>query len=77
MIAATWSCGLLNGNSAVAVGHALMSTSKLLPDEPSLGLSALLCGEPFQSFAHIPRAGVGILRVEQSGMPGSTTADRR
>ena len=44
----------------VAIGRALMSAPKLLLlDEPSLGLSPLLCGELFQALARVREAGVG------------------
>jgi ABC-type branched-subunit amino acid transport system ATPase component len=61
----------------VAVGRALMSAPKLLLlDEPSLGLSPLLCGELFQALAQIRRAGVGLLLVEQNAALGLNVADR-
>ena len=51
----------------VAIGRALMSApNMLLLDEPSLGLSPLLCGELFQALARIRETGVGILLVEQN-----------
>ncbi|HKS60756.1 MAG TPA: ABC transporter ATP-binding protein, partial [Xanthobacteraceae bacterium] len=51
----------------VAIGRALMSAPKLLLlDEPSLGLSPLMCGELFQALARIRDTGVGILLVEQN-----------
>lgn len=61
----------------VAIGRALMSAPKLLLlDEPSLGLSPLLCGELFQALAHIRDSGVGILLVEQNARQGLNIADR-
>jgi len=54
-----------------------MSAPKLLLlDEPSLGLSPLLCGELFGALAQIRRAGVGILLVEQNAVLGLNVADR-
>ena len=61
----------------VAIGRALMSAPKLLLlDEPSLGLSPLMCGELFQALVRIRDAGVGILLVEQNAKQGLNIADR-
>ena len=61
----------------VAIGRALMSAPKLLLlDEPSLGLSPLMCGELFQALARVREAGVGILLVEQNAKQGLNIADR-
>ena len=61
----------------VAIGRALMSAPKLLLlDEPSLGLSPLLCGELFQALARVRETGVAILLVEQNAMQGLNIADR-
>jgi branched-chain amino acid transport system ATP-binding protein len=61
----------------VAIGRALMSAPDyLLLDEPSLGLSPLLCGELFESFTRIRDAGVGILLVEQNARRSLDIADR-
>ena len=61
----------------VAIGRALMSAPKLLLlDEPSLGLSPLMCGELFQALARIRETGVGILLVEQNAEQGLNIADR-
>jgi branched-chain amino acid transport system ATP-binding protein len=61
----------------VAIGRALMSAPKLLLlDEPSLGLSPLLCGELFGALRQIRASGVGILLVEQNAVQGLNIADR-
>lgn len=51
----------------LAMGRALMSEPELLLlDEPSLGLSPLLCKELFRILAQINASGVSILLVEQN-----------
>jgi len=61
----------------VAVGRAMMSAPEiLLLDEPSLGLSPLLCSELFRTLARIKDAGVGILLVEQNAQQSLAIADR-
>jgi vanillin dehydrogenase len=61
----------------VAIARALMSSPRLLLlDEPSLGLSPLLCGELFQALARVREAGVAILLVEQNAVQGLNIADR-
>ena len=51
----------------VAIGRALMSNPDiLLLDEPSLGLSPLVCKELFQALGRIKELGVGVLLVEQN-----------
>jgi len=61
----------------VAVGRALMSAPAILMlDEPSLGLSPLLCKELFRTLADIRRSGIGILLVEQNARQSLRVADR-
>jgi branched-chain amino acid transport system ATP-binding protein len=61
----------------VAVGRALMTRPEiLLLDEPSLGLSPIMCGELFQALARIRAGGVGILLVEQNAKQSLKIADR-
>jgi branched-chain amino acid transport system ATP-binding protein len=61
----------------VALGRALMSApSILMLDEPSLGLSPLLCREVFASLARIRAGGVGVLLVEQNARQSLAIADR-
>jgi branched-chain amino acid transport system ATP-binding protein len=61
----------------VAVGRAMMSAPTILMlDEPSLGLSPLLCGELFRTLARIKDTGVGIFLVEQNAKRSLAIADR-
>ena len=61
----------------VAIGRALMSAPDyLLLDEPSLGLSPLLCTELFRSLARVRETGVGVLLVEQNARRSLEIADR-
>jgi branched-chain amino acid transport system ATP-binding protein len=61
----------------VAIGRALMSAPDiLLLDEPSLGLSPLMCGELFMALANIRAGGVGLLLVEQNAKRSLAIADR-
>ena len=73
------SVALLSGGEQqmVAIGRALMSApAVLLLDEPSLGLSPLLCGELFRTLAEIRGMGIGILLVEQNARQSLRIADR-
>ena len=61
----------------VAVGRALMSQPDiLLLDEPSLGLSPLMCKELFSALARIKTLGMGVLLVEQNAKQSLAIADR-
>jgi len=61
----------------VAVGRALMSAPDiLLLDEPSLGLSPLMCRELFAALSRIRDRGLGILLVEQNAKRSLAIADR-
>lgn len=61
----------------VAIGRALMSSpSILMLDEPSLGLSPLLCVELFRALQKVRETGVGILLVEQNARQSLAIADR-
>ncbi len=61
----------------VAIGRAMMSApSILMLDEPSLGLSPILCGVLFKALAEIRKTGVGLLLVEQNARQGLAIADR-
>jgi branched-chain amino acid transport system ATP-binding protein len=61
----------------VAVGRAMMSApSILMLDEPSLGLSPLLCRELFRTLRRIKDTGVGIFLVEQNAKQSLAIADR-
>lgn len=61
----------------VAIGRALMSApSILMLDEPSLGLSPLLCKELFASLKQVRDSGVGVLLVEQNAKQSLGIADR-
>ena len=61
----------------VALGRAMMSApSILMLDEPSLGLSPLLCRDLFRSLSKIKDTGVGIFLVEQNAKQSLAIADR-
>ncbi len=61
----------------VAIGRALMSAPTILMlDEPSLGLSPLLCIELFKTLQAVRDSGVGILLVEQNARQSLAIADR-
>jgi branched-chain amino acid transport system ATP-binding protein len=61
----------------VAIGRAMMSNpSILMLDEPSLGLSPLLCKELFKNLTQVSKSGIGILLVEQNAKQSLAIADR-
>jgi len=61
----------------VAIGRAMMSSPEILMlDEPSLGLSPLLCKELFQNLKLVRGLGIGILMVEQNAKQSLAIADR-
>jgi len=61
----------------VAIGRAMMSAPEiLLLDEPSLGLSPMLCGELFRSLSRVRETGVGVLLVEQNAKQSLAISDR-
>ncbi|MBO3761797.1 ABC transporter ATP-binding protein [Ciceribacter sp. L1K22] len=61
----------------VAIGRAMMSSPALLMlDEPSLGLSPLLCKELFLALKNVRDMGIGILLVEQNARQSLAIADR-
>jgi branched-chain amino acid transport system ATP-binding protein len=71
--------GTLSGGEQqmVAVGRAIMSAPQiLLLDEPSLGLSPLMCHELFRAIERIRELGVGVLLVEQNANLSLRIADR-
>ncbi|MEM9047232.1 MAG: ABC transporter ATP-binding protein [Pseudomonadota bacterium] len=61
----------------VAIGRAMMSAPEILTlDEPSLGLSPLLCKELFQTLRAVRDLGIGVLMVEQNAKQSLAIADR-
>jgi branched-chain amino acid transport system ATP-binding protein len=61
----------------LATGRALMADPKLLiMDEPTLGLSPLLCQELKKTLKEINRAGIPILLVEQNAHMGLDLSNR-
>ncbi|MBL4598402.1 MAG: ABC transporter ATP-binding protein [Rhizobiaceae bacterium] len=61
----------------VAIGRAMMSAPNILMlDEPSLGLSPLLCKELFRNLSEVRKTGLGILLVEQNAKQSLAIADR-
>jgi branched-chain amino acid transport system ATP-binding protein len=61
----------------VAIARAMMSNpSILMLDEPSLGLSPILCKELFRTLARIKETGVGVFLVEQNAKQSLAIADR-
>jgi branched-chain amino acid transport system ATP-binding protein len=61
----------------VAIGRAMMANPEILMlDEPSLGLSPLLCRELFGNLSHIREMGMGVLLVEQNAKQSLAIADR-
>lgn len=61
----------------VAIGRAIMSAPEILMlDEPSLGLSPLLCKELFQNLTLVKDLGIGVLLVEQNAKQSLAIADR-
>lgn len=61
----------------VAIGRAMMgSPDILLLDEPSLGLSPIMCKELFHILGRIRSSGIGMLLVEQNARQSLAIADR-
>jgi branched-chain amino acid transport system ATP-binding protein len=61
----------------VAIGRAMMSAPAILMlDEPSLGLSPILCTELFKTLAQIRKTGAGVLLVEQNARQALAIAER-
>lgn len=61
----------------VAIGRAIMSNPDILMlDEPSLGLSPLLCRDLFDNLSKIRETGIGVLLVEQNAKQSLAMANR-
>jgi branched-chain amino acid transport system ATP-binding protein len=61
----------------VAIGRAMMSAPDILMlDEPSLGLSPLLCKELFQNLSVVKDLGIGVLLVEQNAKQSLAISNR-
>jgi ABC-type branched-subunit amino acid transport system ATPase component len=61
----------------LAIGRALMSAPRLLLlDEPSLGLSPLVCAELFRALRRVRESGVSVLLVEQNARRSLAIAER-
>lgn len=71
--------GTLSGGQQqmLAIGRALMTRPRLiLMDEPSMGLSPLLCDEVFDIIARIREAGLSVLLIEQNAYASLGVASR-
>jgi ABC-type branched-subunit amino acid transport system ATPase component len=61
----------------LAIGRAMMSAPEVLVlDEPSLGLSPLLCHSLFEALGKVRETGIGVLLVEQNARQSLRIADR-
>jgi branched-chain amino acid transport system ATP-binding protein len=54
----------------------MSAPSILMLDEPSLGLSPILCRELFRALGQVRETGVGIFLVEQNARQSLAIADR-
>lgn len=54
----------------------MSNPSMLMLDEPSLGLSPLLCKKLFRTLARIKNTGAGVFLVEQNAKQSLAIADR-
>jgi len=71
--------GTLSGGQQqmLAIGRALMTRPKLiLMDEPSMGLSPLMCDEVFDIIVQIRNKGLSVLLVEQNAYASLEVASR-
>ncbi len=72
-------CRTMSGGEQqmVAIGRAMMSAPRILMlDEPSLGLSPILCKELFESLRLVRELDIGVLLVEQNAKRSLAIADR-